>query len=51
MPFWFRIRSRSNTLSCVMALSVLVTIELLNAVNSLSENQSIVKMPPWNNVW
>ncbi|CAF1456220.1 unnamed protein product, partial [Didymodactylos carnosus] len=32
-----------------MALSVLVTIEMLNAVNSLSENQSLVKMPPWYN--
>ncbi|KAI1728986.1 e1-E2 ATPase domain-containing protein [Ditylenchus destructor] len=34
-----------------MALSVLVTIEMLNAVNSLSENQSILKMPPWTNLW
>jgi Ca2+ transporting ATPase len=34
-----------------MALSVLVTIEMLNAVNSLSENQSILKMPPWTNIW
>ncbi|KAI6188657.1 Calcium-transporting ATPase [Aphelenchoides besseyi] len=34
-----------------MALSVLVTIEMLNAVNSLSENQSILKMPPWTNMW
>ncbi|KAJ1358402.1 hypothetical protein KIN20_016818 [Parelaphostrongylus tenuis] len=34
-----------------MALSVLVTIEMLNAVNSLSENQSVVVMPPWKNVW
>jgi hypothetical protein len=34
-----------------LALSVLVTIEMLNAVNSLSENQSILKMPPWTNIW
>ncbi|GBM96739.1 Calcium-transporting ATPase sarcoplasmic/endoplasmic reticulum type [Araneus ventricosus] len=32
-----------------MALSVLVTIEMLNAMNSLSENQSLVVMPPWIN--
>ncbi|KAG7167323.1 calcium-transporting ATPase sarcoplasmic/endoplasmic reticulum type-like isoform X2 [Homarus americanus] len=34
-----------------MALSVLVTIEMLNALNSLSENQSLVMMPPWYNMW
>nr|XP_039253740.1 sarcoplasmic/endoplasmic reticulum calcium ATPase 1-like [Styela clava] len=34
-----------------MALSVLVTIELLNALNSVSENQSLLKMPPWQNMW
>lgn len=34
-----------------MALSVLVTIEMLNALNSLSENQSLVVMPPWVNLW
>ena len=48
-----------------LALSVLVTIEMLNALNrfdifftlsfvellyfSLSENQSLIKMPPWYN--
>ncbi|XP_056465339.1 sarcoplasmic/endoplasmic reticulum calcium ATPase 1 [Gadus chalcogrammus] len=34
-----------------MALSVLVTIEMCNALNSLSENQSLVRMPPWSNLW
>jgi Ca2+ transporting ATPase len=34
-----------------MALSVLVTIEMLNALNSLSENQSLLVMPPWSNIW
>jgi Ca2+ transporting ATPase len=32
-----------------MALSVLVVIELANALNSVSENQSILTMPPWLN--
>lgn len=34
-----------------MALSVLVLIEMLNALNSLSENQSLIAMPPWANLW
>ncbi|EDQ90051.1 uncharacterized protein MONBRDRAFT_7291 [Monosiga brevicollis MX1] len=32
-----------------MALSVLVIIELLNALNSVSEDQSLFVMPPWRN--
>jgi len=34
-----------------MALSVLVVIEMCNALNSLSENQSLLRMPPWCNIW
>ncbi len=34
-----------------LALSVLVVIEMLNALNSLSENQSLLVMQPWKNIW
>merc|ERR1711988_412468 len=34
-----------------MALSVLVIIELLNALNSVSEDQSLLVMPPWRNMF
>lgn len=41
----------SDPHAMTMALSVLVTIEMLNAMNSLSENQSLITMPPWSNMW
>merc|ERR1712131_340123 len=34
-----------------MALSVLVTIEIANALNSVSENQSLLVMHPWVNIY
>jgi len=40
-----------DTHPMTMALSVLVSIEMLNAMNSLSENQSLVVMPPWTNLF
>uniref|UniRef100_A0A5S6QJ13 Calcium-transporting ATPase n=1 Tax=Trichuris muris TaxID=70415 RepID=A0A5S6QJ13_TRIMR len=44
-------RAFEDTHPNAMALSVLVTIEMLNALNSLSENQSLFVMPPWWNIW
>ncbi|KAL6005654.1 Calcium-transporting ATPase 2, endoplasmic reticulum-type [Asimina triloba] len=34
-----------------LSLSVLVAIEMFNALNALSEDNSLVTMPPWRNPW
>jgi len=34
-----------------LSLSVLVTIEMLNALNAISEDGSLLQMPPWVNPW
>lgn len=36
---------RATTIS----LSILVTVEMCNAMNSLSENESLFKLPLWKN--
>ena len=34
-----------------MSLSILVVVEMLNAMNSLSENESLFTFPLWNNLY
>ena len=34
-----------------LSLTVLVAIEMLNALNALSEDSSLFTMPPWCNPW
>ncbi|KAF9533483.1 Ca-transporting ATPase [Crepidotus variabilis] len=34
-----------------MSLSILVTIEMFNAMNSLSENESLLRLPLWKNMY
>ncbi|KAK9865269.1 hypothetical protein WJX84_000813, partial [Apatococcus fuscideae] len=40
-------KAKASTLS----LSVLVSIEMFNALNALSEDNSLLQMPPWSNPW
>ena len=34
-----------------MSLSILVTVEMFNAMNSLSENESLLALPVWKNMY
>lgn len=34
-----------------LSLSVLVAIEMFNSLNALSEDNSLLRMPPWRNPW
>lgn len=34
-----------------MSLSILVTVEMFNAMNSLSENESLLRLPLWKNLY
>lgn len=34
-----------------LSLSVLVAIEMFNSLNALSEDNSLIQMPPWRNPW
>lgn len=37
--------------ACTLALTVIVVIEMANALNALSEDGSLLVMPPWTNPW
>ncbi|KIP09286.1 hypothetical protein PHLGIDRAFT_126438 [Phlebiopsis gigantea 11061_1 CR5-6] len=44
----------SNVMShraTTMSLSILVTVEMFNAMNSLSENESLLRLPVWKNMY
>ena len=34
-----------------VAMSVLVVVEMFNALNAISENGSLLVQPPWANLW
>ncbi|XP_073224491.1 calcium-transporting ATPase 3, endoplasmic reticulum-type isoform X1 [Cicer arietinum] len=52
--------TRETTYSCsifedrhpsTVSMTVLVVVEMFNALNNLSENQSLLVIPPWSNLW
>ena len=40
-----------NRSPSTMSMSVLVVVEMFNALNALSENGSLLTHPPWSNYW
>lgn len=43
--------STGKVKAMTLSLSVLVAIEMFNSLNALSEDNSLLKMPPWRNPW
>jgi len=43
--------SRGKSKASTLSLSVLVAIEMFNAANALSEDNSLLKVPVWSNPW
>ncbi|QDZ17928.1 calcium-translocating P-type ATPase [Chloropicon primus] len=41
---------KDNNASTI-SMSVLVVVEMFNALNALSENGSLLRLPPWTNMW
>lgn len=44
-------RSAGRLKASTLSLSVLVAIEMFNAFNALSEDNSLLQLPPWSNPW
>jgi magnesium-transporting ATPase (P-type) len=47
----FLFTEREHRIASTVSLSILVTIEMFNAANALSENQSLFVQPLWTNKW
>ncbi|XP_022898429.1 calcium-transporting ATPase, endoplasmic reticulum-type-like [Olea europaea var. sylvestris] len=43
--------SAGKVKAMTLSLSVLVAIEMFNSLNALSEDNSLIRMPPWRNPW